>query len=90
MKSPRELARGEILALTAYHVPPSAGMVKLDAMENPYRLPPEVARELGAHLAQVAINRYPDPSAAALKSRLRASMGIPEPLGLSSATGPTS
>ena len=82
MSSPRDLVRGEILALSAYHVPPAAGLVKLDAMENPYRLPPQVARDLGARLAQVAINRYPDPSAAALKARLRATMGIPESLGL--------
>ena len=82
MTSPRDLVRGEILALTAYHVPPATGLVKLDAMENPYRLPPEVARELGARLADVAINRYPDPSASALKARLRSAMGIPESLGL--------
>jgi len=82
MKSPRGLVRPEILALHAYHVPPATGMVKLDAMENPHRLPPDVARELGEHLAGVAINRYPDPSAAALKARLRIAMGIPESLGL--------
>ncbi|MEK7796769.1 MAG: histidinol-phosphate aminotransferase, partial [Pseudomonadota bacterium] len=29
------LIRPEIRALKAYHVPDAAGMVKLDAMENP-------------------------------------------------------
>ena len=80
MKTPRELVRDEILALTAYHVPPATGLVKLDAMENPHRLPPELAAEMGARLAKVAINRYPDPGAASLKARLRDAMAIPEGL----------
>jgi histidinol-phosphate aminotransferase len=51
-------------------------MVKLDAMENPYRLPPDVAAEMGRRLADVAINRYPDPESPALKECIRRSMGI--------------
>jgi histidinol-phosphate aminotransferase len=82
MKRLEDLVRHEILGLSAYHVPPAAGLVKLDAMENPYRLPAELAREMGERLAGVAINRYPDPSAAGLKARLRESMGIPPSLGL--------
>ena len=81
-KSPEALVRPEILALKAYHVAPAAGMVKLDAMENPYRLPPEVAREMGERLAGVAVNRYPDPTAAELKHALRDAMGIPSDLEL--------
>ncbi len=69
--------RDEIRALTAYHVAPAAGLVKLDAMENPYRLPRGLADELGRHLARVAINRYPDPEAAGLKAALREAMAIP-------------
>jgi histidinol-phosphate aminotransferase len=76
-KSPRELVREEILALKAYHVSPAHGMVKLDAMENPYRLPGPLAARLGEVLAGVAVNRYPDPVAAGLKRRLREAMGIP-------------
>ena len=72
--------RDEIRALAAYHVAPSAGFVKLDAMENPYRLPPDLAERLGRHLAQVAINRYPDPGAPGLKAALRRAMGIPDGL----------
>jgi histidinol-phosphate aminotransferase len=34
-------------------------MVKLDAMENPHRLPAALQRELGERLAAVALNRYP-------------------------------
>ena len=76
MKTPASLVRDEIRALTAYHVSPAEGFVKLDAMENPYRLPAELAQELGERLAQVAVNRYPDPAGAGLKARLREAMGI--------------
>jgi len=75
-----ELVREEVRALTGYHTPPAAGLVKLDAMENPYRLPPELAAEMGRRLAQVAVNRYPDPTQAVLKRRLREAMAIPEGL----------
>lgn len=72
-----DLVREDVLALQGYHTPPAAGLVKLDAMENPYRLPPELAQELGRRLADVAVNRYPDPTQAALKQRLREAMAIP-------------
>ena len=51
--------RSDIREMPAYHVQPSAGMVKLDVMENPYRLPAELQARLGERLGQVAINRYP-------------------------------
>lgn len=79
-KSPAELVRDEVLALNAYHVPPAEGFVKLDAMENPYRLPADLAREMGERLAAVAVNRYPDPTAKRLHARVRESMGIPDSL----------
>jgi histidinol-phosphate aminotransferase len=75
-----DLVREEILAMTAYHVPPAQGMVKLDAMENPYRLPEALARRMGERLAEVAVNRYPDPTNAALKRTLRAAMALPDSL----------
>jgi histidinol-phosphate aminotransferase len=62
-------------------VAPSAGLVKLDAMENPYPLPaslPQALREQFAEcLAQVALNRYPLPGQAALKAQLARRAGVP-------------
>jgi histidinol-phosphate aminotransferase len=81
-KDPQSLVRAEILALQAYPVAPAEGLVKLDAMENPYRLPPPLAAEMGARLAQVEVNRYPDPTARRLKSALRKAMAIPEGLDI--------
>ena len=43
----------------AYAIQPSAGLIKLDAMENPHRLPPTLQAELGARLGALALNRYP-------------------------------
>jgi len=77
-KSPKDLVREEVLALAAYHVGEAAGMVKLDAMENPYALPQELRREIAELAAGAAINRYPNPQAPELKARLRQTMAIPE------------
>ncbi len=71
------IIRPEVRALSAYHVPDSAGYVKLDAMENPYPLPVHLRTELGQRLAEVALNRYPVPSYAALKSKICAALGVP-------------
>ncbi|MDQ5888950.1 MAG: histidinol-phosphate aminotransferase [Pseudomonadota bacterium] len=78
MSTPQQLIRPEILALHAYHVPPAQGMIKLDAMENPYSLPADLRQRLGEALGNAAINRYPDASSATIKQRLRSSMGIAE------------
>jgi len=51
--------RQDVQAMHAYAIQPSAGLIKLDAMENPFRLPVELQRELGERLAGVALNRYP-------------------------------
>ena len=81
-KTPEEIIRDDIRALTAYPVPDRAGMVKLDAMENPYRLPPELRSRLARLVEEAELNRYPDPGAAALKARLRAALAVPEDMEL--------
>ena len=55
----RQTFRQDVQSMHAYAIQPSAGLIKLDAMENPFRLPGELQRELGQRLASVAINRYP-------------------------------
>lgn len=82
MPQPQNIIRDEIRALAAYHVPASQGMVKLDAMENPYGLPPELRDEVARVLADCAINRYPDPGASELKAALRTAMQIPDGMEL--------
>jgi histidinol-phosphate aminotransferase len=74
---PEDLVRPEILALKAYPVPSADGMVKLDAMENPYTLPEALRRELAAALARVEVNRYPTPSPQKLRAALARRMSVP-------------
>jgi len=74
---PEDLIRPEILALKAYHVPEAKGMVKLDAMENPYTLPEAMRKELAAVLARVDLNRYPAPVSPRLVDLLKRKMGVP-------------
>jgi histidinol-phosphate aminotransferase len=81
--APGDLVREEILSLKAYHVAPAAGMIKLDAMENPYRLPEPLREELGRLVSTLPINRYPDPAAPELAARLRSTFGIGGEHGLS-------
>ena len=80
--TPERLLREEVLALHAYHVPPGNGMVKLDAMENPYSLPPQLRNEIASLVAEAAINRYPDASARHLKEKIRTVTGLAQDVGL--------
>jgi len=74
--------RDDVLAIGAYAVPDSTGFTKLDAMENPFGLPAELARELGHRLAKVALNRYPPADPRALKDRLATAIGLPAGMAL--------
>jgi histidinol-phosphate aminotransferase len=76
-QTPEEIIRDEIRALAAYHVPDATGMVKLDAMENPYQLPRELRARLARLVEEAPLNRYPDSGAGALKARLRETLEVP-------------
>ena len=69
--------RPEICALSAYHVPDSGDLIKLDAMENPYHWPEAMVEEWLTVLREVSLNRYPDPSPVNLKTSLGDAMGVP-------------
>jgi histidinol-phosphate aminotransferase len=69
--------RQEIRDLSAYHVADASGMIKLDAMENPYVWPDELRQQWKDLLAHTDVNRYPDPSGHQLKQQLRQAMNIP-------------
>jgi histidinol-phosphate aminotransferase len=75
--NPQDLVRPEILAIKAYHVAEAQGMVKLDAMENPYPLPEALRRELAERLARVDLNRYPQPSPHKLREAIARRMHVP-------------
>ncbi len=70
--------RHDVQSMHGYAVQPSAGMVKVDTMENPFRLPEPLRRALGERLAQVALNRYPAERGDVLRAALAAHAGMPE------------
>lgn len=70
--------RPEILDLAAYRIPDSTGLVKLDAMENPYTWPDSLITSWLEMLKTTSVNRYPDPAGHQLVTRLRDVMAIPE------------
>ena len=69
--------RQDVQSMHAYAIQPSAGLIKLDAMENPFRLPPELQRELGERLGRVAINRYPAQCVADVAAALSRHVDLP-------------
>jgi histidinol-phosphate aminotransferase len=77
MTTPQDIIRREVLAMTSYPVPDASGYVKLDAMENPFSLPPPLAAQLAQRLAGVALNRYPAPRPGALLDKLKRVMHVP-------------
>jgi len=74
--------RAEIRALSAYPVTKATGMVKLDAMENPYGLSAQARADIAAAVANVPVNRYPDGAGDALKAALRRSVGLSGDVGV--------
>jgi histidinol-phosphate aminotransferase len=74
--------REDVLAMSAYPVADAAGMIKLDAMENPYPLPEPLRQQLAGLAARVPLNRYPDPKAVRLCAALKASMQVPADMAI--------
>ncbi|WP_394788258.1 histidinol-phosphate transaminase [Rhodoferax sp.] len=82
MRNPLNTIRPDVQAMHSYVVQDATGMVKLDAMENPYRLPPALQAALGERLGAVALNRYPDGRVDYLRQVLAAHTGLPAGYGL--------
>ena len=72
------LIRQDIQSMHAYAVQDATGMVKLDAMENPHRLPEALQAELGRRLGAVALNRYPGERIDTLREALAQHAQMPE------------
>ncbi|MEJ8854373.1 histidinol-phosphate transaminase [Variovorax robiniae] len=70
--------RADVQSMHAYAVQDARGMLKLDAMENPFGLPPALQAELGQRLGALALNRYPGDRGNDLRRALAAHAGMPE------------
>ncbi|MDE2456024.1 MAG: histidinol-phosphate transaminase [Burkholderiales bacterium] len=73
----QQTIRQDVASMHAYAIQDSSGLVKLDAMENPFRLPPGLQRELGERLGRTAINRYPVQSSADVVAALTRFVELP-------------
>ncbi|NNL99833.1 MAG: histidinol-phosphate transaminase [Gammaproteobacteria bacterium] len=76
------LVQPRLLDMQAYQVPDATGMVKLDAMENPYGWPVELRDAWLEMLGDVSLNRYPDSHSEALDAALRDYLSIPAEYGV--------
>ncbi|VTU17558.1 histidinol-phosphate transaminase [Variovorax sp. RA8] len=74
--------RADVQSMHAYAVQDARGLLKLDAMENPFGLPPALQAALGQRLGALALNRYPGPRSGDLQRALAAYAGLPEGFAL--------
>jgi len=74
----KKLIRQDVQSMHAYAIQDSAGMIKLDAMENPHRLPATLQAKLGQRLGALALNRYPDGRVNDLRRALASYAQMPE------------
>ncbi|MEM8844931.1 MAG: histidinol-phosphate transaminase [Pseudomonadota bacterium] len=81
MSDPLDYFRSELNRLHAYAVPDASGLVKLDAMENPYRLPDDIKKKWLKFLEAEQINRYPAPNPEVLKQKLQTIFGPKDDCG---------
>jgi histidinol-phosphate aminotransferase len=68
--------RPDVRAQTAYAVAKADGLIKLDAMENPYPASPALRERVAQAVAMAALNRYPDGAGDAVKAALRDALGL--------------
>ena len=70
--------RADVRAMHAYTVQAADGLLKMDAMENPFGLPPALQSALGQRLGALALNRYPGSRTEVLRDALARHAGMPE------------
>ncbi len=74
---PQQLLRAEIANLRSYPVADASGLIKLDAMENPYGWPESLRKQWLEVLEQAALNRYPDSRAGRLREDFCKAFSVP-------------
>ncbi|GMQ92242.1 MAG: histidinol-phosphate transaminase [Gammaproteobacteria bacterium] len=78
----RQIIRPEVRAMQAYDVASADGLIKLDAMENPYTWPDDIRQSWAEKLRDIDLNRYPDAAAETVKQGLRGVMPIPQDMDI--------
>ncbi len=83
----RSVIRQDVQSMHGYAIQPSAGFVKVDTMENPFRLPAHLQHALGERLGRVAINRYPAERTEDLRAALARHARMPQDCALTLGNG---
>ncbi len=73
-----KIIKPAVLEAKAYHVPDSDGLIKLDAMENPYVWSDEIKTAWSDYLEKAELNRYPDASASELRKNISSAFNLPD------------
>jgi histidinol-phosphate aminotransferase len=76
MKRLNSLVREEVKGQRAYPVLDIRVRIRLDANENPYRLPPRLRRQFFTALRSVELNRYPEPGSAGIRKAYARHFGV--------------
>ncbi|MEM7026929.1 MAG: histidinol-phosphate transaminase [Pseudomonadota bacterium] len=71
-----------VLNSHAYHVPDSTGLIKLDAMENPYQLTDDFKQQWQSELVNAELNRYPDADMSSMRETIKQSFSVSADCGL--------
>jgi histidinol-phosphate aminotransferase len=74
---PGNIFRQELQDMAAYKVADATGLIKLDAMENPYQWPTQITNQWLEQIRHCQLNRYPDPDAKKLVATIRRLNQIP-------------
>jgi histidinol-phosphate aminotransferase len=75
-QTPQDWIKPAVARLQAYDPHKRPGHAKLDANEHPYALPSSVKEAVLRALAEISVNRYPDPEAASLRRALAKMLGV--------------
>lgn len=69
--------REDVQSMHAYAIQDARGLIKLDAMENPFGLPEDLQQALGRRLGELALNRYPGARIDDLRAALSRHVDLP-------------
>ena len=68
--------RKEVLIQKGYQVDTTSCRVKMDAMENPFALPPLLREKLSEAMKNIPLNRYPEPGAPIIRKKFARHYGV--------------
>jgi histidinol-phosphate aminotransferase len=83
----KKLISQNVLDLMPYPAETFQGLIKLDAMENPYPISESLLEKWLQALGSVDINRYPDPRASVLRERIRDSYRLDKSIEMTFGNG---